>query len=157
MDSSNNNFINLSDIKLDNLQSQEFVWNVVVSHNLRNCYQIECGCEILESEMLNIIENVENSMGKDSKTFTQFLGYVSLGFDSTKNTYIYNIYILFLLVTVLIELKKNGIKNIKIFIVLDEDERKVSVLFGPPLNENIAILDKNGITAPYETRIICIE
>lgn len=157
MDSSNNNFINLCDIKSDDLQNQEFFWNVVVSRNLRNCYQIACGCEILESEMLNVIENVQNSMRKDSKTFTQFLGYVSLGFDSTKNRYIYNIYILFLPVTALIELKKNGIKNIKIFIVLDEDETKVSVLFGPPLNENIAILDKNGITAPYETPIICIE
>ena len=158
MNSVDNNFINLCDIKSDDLQNQELFWNVVVSRNLRKCLKIECECEISESQILNIIKKTENVIRKQyPKDFIQFLGYVSLGFDSTKNRYIYNIYILFLPVTALIELKKNGIKNIKIFIVLDEDERKICVLSGPPLSENIAIVDRNGVTAPYETPIICIE
>ena len=91
------------------------------------------------------------------KKFIESLGYTSLGFDNITSKYIYNIYILIVSSDTFIQLKKNGIKKVKIFIGLSENKSEIPVLYDRPLDENIAMTDSDGNNAPYESPIICIE
>jgi hypothetical protein len=153
-----NNYIDLGDITSHSYDTEEYVWNVVVSRNFRNCIQISIALQKSDNELLQIIDIMIDTLKKKfSKNFIQSLGYISLGFDNTTSSYIYNIYILIVPPDAFIQLKNNGIKNVKIFIGLSENKTEISVFNERPLDENIAITDRHDNNAPYESSIICIE
>ena len=153
-----NNYIDLADIGSQVLDVEELVWSVLVSRNFRNCIQICVASQKSDNEMLEIIDTmIDTIRNKFLKKFIQSLGYYFLKFNNITSEYIYNIYILILPTESFIQFKKNGIKKVKIFIGLSENNSEIPVLYDRPLDENIAITDRDGNNAPYESPIICIE
>ena len=154
----NNNYIDLLDIASPDPGAEEYVWSVIVSRNFRNCIQISVTSRKLDNELLEITNIMIDTLRKKfSKNFIESLGYTSLGFDNITSKYIYNIYILIVPSDTFNQLKKNGIKKVKIFIGLSENKSEIPVLYDRPLDENIAMIDKCYYNAPYESSIICIE
>ena len=153
-----NNYIDLLDIASPVPGAEEYVWSVIVSRNFRNCIQISVTSRKLDNELLEITNIMIDTLRKKfSKNFIESLGYTSLGFDNITSKYIYNIYILIVPSDTFNQLKKNGIKKVKIFIGLSENKSEIPVLYDRPLDENIAMIDKCYYNAPYESSIICIE
>lgn len=160
MSSLETNYIDLANINNNSeyFNTQELFWNVVVSRKLRFCNQIRIKFELTESNLLIIIQNILDNFRREyCKSFIQFLGCVYIGFDDATSKYIYNIYVLIIPTNAIIQLKKYGIKNIKIFITLNENEKEISVLSDRPLDETIAMTDIEGNNAPYESSIIYLQ